>query len=202
MPPSFWAEALSTATFLINIRPTSATSFTTPFETLHGTIPPYDTLRVFGCLCYPNTLATSPNKLAPRSTKCIFLGYPARHRGYRCLDLSTRRIIISRHVTFDEHIFPYASISNTSSSSSPTPDLFDPIPIPYPPAPATNPAPAGHAAPAASQPAPGAHPAPAAQASAPTNTAAPAAPPNPPPPPHRTRATTGRLPGPPKRLNL
>jgi hypothetical protein len=129
MPPSLWAEALHTATFLINIRPTKATSLSTPYERLLGTTPPYHTLRVFGCLCYPNTLSTSPNKLSRRSTKCVFLGYPSRHKGYRCLDLATRRIIISRYVIFDKNSFPYAPANSPTPEPTSTPEIFDP-PIP------------------------------------------------------------------------
>nr|GEU99600.1 hypothetical protein [Tanacetum cinerariifolium] len=44
-------------------------------------------------------------QLEPRSTPCIFLGYPTNHRGYRCLDISSNKIIISRHVRFDEDVF-------------------------------------------------------------------------------------------------
>ncbi|GJV42362.1 ribonuclease H-like domain-containing protein [Tanacetum coccineum] len=35
----------------------------------------------------------------------------AQHRGYRCLDLSTNKIIISRHVIFDEDQFPFRSMT-------------------------------------------------------------------------------------------
>jgi hypothetical protein len=59
-------------------------------------------------LCYPNLSTTASHKLSPRSIVCVFLGYPASHRGYRCLDLSTRCIITSRHVIFDETTFPFA----------------------------------------------------------------------------------------------
>lgn len=90
LPSSFWAEALHTATYLINIRPTNSSNLTTPFFLLHGHHPRYHDLRVFGCLCYPNTSSTTPHKLAPRATRCLFLGYPSRHRGYRCLDLESR----------------------------------------------------------------------------------------------------------------
>ncbi|XP_010430737.2 PREDICTED: uncharacterized protein LOC104714976 [Camelina sativa] len=46
-------------------------------------------------------------------------GYPTNHSGYRCLDLQTKRIILSRHVIFDENSFPYqSSVSETCSSPS------------------------------------------------------------------------------------
>jgi hypothetical protein len=64
---------------------------------------------VFGCTCYPNTFSTTPHKLSPRSTRCVFLGYSSDHKGYRCLDLSTNRLIVSRHVVFDEASFPLAA---------------------------------------------------------------------------------------------
>jgi hypothetical protein len=79
----------------------------TPYTILHNKQPSYDNMRVFGCLCYPNTAATSSHKLSPRSTVCVFLGYPSMHKGYRCLDFSTQKIIISHHVVFDETIFPF-----------------------------------------------------------------------------------------------
>jgi histone deacetylase 1/2 len=107
-PSSFWAEALNTATYLINRRPCRSTGVTTPHELLLGAPPCYDELRVFGCLCYPNITSTTPHKLSPRSVACVFLGYPGDHRGYRCFDMDTRRVFTSRHV----------SSSKTSSRSS------------------------------------------------------------------------------------
>ena len=69
-------------------------------------------------MCYPNLQATSSHKLAPRSTACVFLGYPPDHKGYRCFDLTTRRIIISRHVVFDESTFPFARETHPPTTSS------------------------------------------------------------------------------------
>ena len=117
IPPPYWAEALATATYLLNRRPSSAVQNGIPFSLLYGLPPDYSHLRVFGCLCYPNMIATSRHKLAPRSTACVFLGYPSSHKGYRCLDLSTRRIIISRHIVFDESCFPFGLYSPRSYSS-------------------------------------------------------------------------------------
>jgi hypothetical protein len=106
-PLTFWAEALQTATYLLNRRPCRATGAATPHELLFGVPPSYDELRVFGCRCFPNLLATSSHKLAARSTTCVFLGYPSDHRGYRCYDVSSGRVITSCHVVFDEQVFPF-----------------------------------------------------------------------------------------------
>ncbi|GKE60317.1 ribonuclease H-like domain-containing protein, partial [Tanacetum coccineum] len=126
LPPSFWVEALHMAAYLLNLLPSSAIQNEIPCTKLFNKQPDYSRLRTFGCLCYPHI--DSPHKLAPRATPCIFLGYPAYHRGYRCLDLSTNKIILSRHVTFDELQFPYGSITPTNPPSytffDPTPSLF------------------------------------------------------------------------------
>jgi hypothetical protein len=108
LPAQYWVEGLHTTTYLLNRLPTKTIQAICPYVALFGTIPSCDHLRVFGCACYPNITATAPHKLAPRSTKCVFLGYSSNHKGYRCLDLSTNRIIISRHVTFDEADFPFS----------------------------------------------------------------------------------------------
>ncbi|GJW49721.1 putative RNA-directed DNA polymerase [Tanacetum coccineum] len=49
-----------------------------------------------------------------RSTLCVFLGYSPSHHGYRCLDISTERLYIARHVCFNEAPFPF-DIPNTTS---------------------------------------------------------------------------------------
>jgi len=108
MPPQYWVEALSTATVLLNILPTKTLEFFTSHLALFGKPATYDHLRVFGCKCYPNISATAVHKLAPRSVLCVFLGYSAHHKGYRCLDLSSNRVITSRHVIFDETAFSFA----------------------------------------------------------------------------------------------
>ena len=129
------------AAYLLNLLPSSAIQNEIPCTKLFNKQPDYSRLRTFGCLCYPHL--DSPHKLAPRATPCIFLGYPAYHRGYRCLDLSTNKIILSRHVTFDELQFPYGSITPSNPPSytflDPTPSSIMPHiiynPAPHQPAP-------------------------------------------------------------------
>jgi len=98
MPPSYWVEGMHIATHLLNILPTKTLVSSTPHLALFGVPPSYDHLRVFGCACYPNLSSTAAHKLAQRSTLCVFLDYSAHHKGYRCLDLQSNRVIISRHV--------------------------------------------------------------------------------------------------------
>jgi histone deacetylase 1/2 len=228
MPASYWAEALSAATHLINLRPSQSIDFCVPYERLYRSPADYSTLRVFGCLCYPNLSATAPHKLSPRSTACVFLGYPSSHRGYRCLDMATRRVITSRHVVFDECTFPFAaSLPTPPTSPSDSLDFLldlaatDSLPSVLPPAPraVTSPGAAPLAAPnspvtrepasadfppAASSPA--ASPTPVAPTPDPSTTAAPAATPPPPPAdnthPMTTRAKRGIHVPPRERLNL
>lgn len=66
----------------------------------------YTHLCVFSCLCYKHL--SSRHKLAPHFTSCIFIGYP---REFCYLNLKTKKILHSHHVTFDENISPYASMT-------------------------------------------------------------------------------------------
>jgi hypothetical protein len=108
MPTCYWVEGLHTTTYLLNRLPCKVINISCPYVTLYGVTPSYKHLRVFSCVCYPNLSAQAAHKLAPRSTRCVFLGYSADHKGYRRLDLSTNNIVVvSRHVVFDEAVFPF-----------------------------------------------------------------------------------------------
>ena len=119
LPACFWAESLHTSRYLLNRLPSATCPAPRPHHALFGTPPRDDHLRVFGCACYTNTTATAPHKLAPRSTLCVFLGYSPDHKGYRCYDLTSDRVLISRHVVFDKSVFPFSTTDATNS----TPEL-------------------------------------------------------------------------------
>ena len=91
---SFWHHALQMETYLLNIHPHKTLHIQPPTQLLYHSDLTYTQLRVFGCLCYP--LFPSPNihKLQPRSTPCVYLGYPPNHRAYKSFDLSNRKILI------------------------------------------------------------------------------------------------------------
>lgn len=89
--------------------PSRTTTGTSPFEHPLKRKPDLSFLLVFGCQCYPHLRPYNAHKLDFRSTPCVFLGYSTSHHGYRCLDPSSDRIYIARHVRFNEHNFPFNS---------------------------------------------------------------------------------------------
>ncbi|GJZ51419.1 retrotransposon protein, putative, ty1-copia subclass [Tanacetum coccineum] len=83
LPKSFfWDYALETAASILNMVPTKKVE-KTPCEVWHGQAPKLSYLKIWGCeaLVKRDTL-TKPDKLEPRSIKCIFIGYPKETMGY------------------------------------------------------------------------------------------------------------------------
>lgn len=83
----------------------------------------YDILKVFECRCFPWLVPYTQNKLQQKSKACVFLGYSLNHQGYKCLDLSTRRIYVSRHVLFDDDCFPFKGLTSSSENVTPSGNL-------------------------------------------------------------------------------
>lgn len=50
----------------------------------------------------------------PKSVKCVFIGYDNNYKGYRCLDMASGKVYISRNVSFDELTFPYQELRSPS----------------------------------------------------------------------------------------
>jgi hypothetical protein len=110
MPLKYWDEAFSTAVHLINRLPSRVINSQTPMEHLFGSTGDYSLLRIFCCACWPNLRPYNNHKLQFCSKQCVFVGYSSSHKGYKCLDISSGRLYISRDVVFDETVFPFASL--------------------------------------------------------------------------------------------
>ena len=103
LPNGFWAEALATAIHLINRSPNKTLDYKVSEEVWSGKPPSYKHLRVFGCEAYCHVPKEFRDKLAPKSKKCIFLGYGAPgEMGFRLWDPEARKIIRSNDVFFNE----------------------------------------------------------------------------------------------------
>lgn len=75
LPTYFLGEALLNAIFLINKLPTKLLSWKTPFEMLYHKQPNYNVIKIFGCLAFSTDVKPHKDKLAPRATACVFLGF-------------------------------------------------------------------------------------------------------------------------------
>ncbi|KAI3514490.1 hypothetical protein L1887_12931 [Cichorium endivia] len=118
IPASYWVDAFSSATYIINRLPTKVLDDHSPFELLYSKQPTYTNLRAFGCLVYPYLRNYSSHKLAPRSLPCVFIGYNNQYKGYKCLDPASSRIYITRHARFDESTFPFSTTATPASIST------------------------------------------------------------------------------------
>uniref|UniRef100_A0A2N9EUA1 phosphoenolpyruvate carboxykinase (ATP) n=1 Tax=Fagus sylvatica TaxID=28930 RepID=A0A2N9EUA1_FAGSY len=82
VPKSFWADAVLTATYLLNRMPSRVLKGKSPFEILFADKSPFSVpLKVFGCVSFVHNLNPSRDKLDPRAHKCIFLGYSRTQKG-------------------------------------------------------------------------------------------------------------------------
>uniref|UniRef100_A0A2N9GWX8 Integrase catalytic domain-containing protein n=1 Tax=Fagus sylvatica TaxID=28930 RepID=A0A2N9GWX8_FAGSY len=83
LPMSHWHYAVSTAAHVINRLPTPNLSSKSPWEVLFHTSPDLTHLRAFGCQCFPLLTPYTAHKLYPKTTPCVFLGYPTTSKGLK-----------------------------------------------------------------------------------------------------------------------
>ena len=69
------------------------------------------------------------------SVPSVFLGYPFGVKGYKLLNLFTKKIFISKDVIFHETLFPFVSdpYSSSSHSNIPLRHLFPSVASPHDP---------------------------------------------------------------------
>ncbi|KAJ3708372.1 hypothetical protein LUZ61_012077 [Rhynchospora tenuis] len=119
IPLTLWDEVFSSIVYLINRLPPSNSTDLSPYELLFQRSPNYLELRVLGSLCFPFTRPYNQHKLQPRSVACVFIGYAMSQKGYKCYHPSTGRIFVSRHVIFNEQVFPFRDSQEHSTITTP-----------------------------------------------------------------------------------
>jgi len=107
LPQQFWEDVFLTATYIINRLPTPILNQKSSYEIVYRHTPDYHFLEVFGCACWLYLRPYNKHKIIFKSKNCIFIGYSLDHHGYKCLDLVTGKVYVSRHLIFYENHFPY-----------------------------------------------------------------------------------------------
>ena len=82
-------------------------------EAWSGRKPVVDHFRIFGCIAYAHILDKKRSKLDDKGEKCIFLGVSDQSKAYKLYNPTTKKIIISRDVVFDEERFWENNIDET-----------------------------------------------------------------------------------------
>ena len=108
----FWEFAIDTAVHTYNRTPQRSIQWRTPHELwTDGHVPDVSYFRVFGSKAYVHTPEDKRKKLDPRSIEMTLVGYEPGSKGYRLWNSSTRSLVLSRDVTFDETSFPYKELT-------------------------------------------------------------------------------------------
>lgn len=102
VPNWLWGEAVRHATYLINRVSTISLQGETPYERLRKKKPNLSHLRIFGCVSFVRTNTVGRKKLDDRSKVLVHLGTEPGSKAYRLLDPTTKRVVVSRDVVFDE----------------------------------------------------------------------------------------------------
>lgn len=127
LPIEFWGECILAAGYLINRTPSSILGGLTPYEKIHGKLPTYDHIKVFGSLCYAHNQETKGDKFSPRGRRCVFMGYPYGKKGLRLFDLEKQEFWVSRDVVFFEDQFPYVNLKRDEETATTTPVVWESI---------------------------------------------------------------------------
>ena len=114
LPKSFWAEALANAIAVKNRIPRDDGK--SAYEALTGTKPHIERFKPFGCLSIVHLHESKRRKLDAKTISCVLLR-TLDHKTYRMLNMTTQKIVIARHVTFDETKFPARARRNEDNES-------------------------------------------------------------------------------------
>ncbi|CAI7898848.1 unnamed protein product [Closterium sp. NIES-54] len=140
-PHFLWPFVVRYAAHQLNLWPSVSLPKTSPTLRWTGKVGDASVFRVWGSRAFVRD--TSAGKLSARAIPCVFLGFVLGAPGWQFYHPTSRRVLPSLEVTFDEsdpfyRLFPYRS------APLPPPPLFlAPSPPPVDPLPPQGPAPSG-----------------------------------------------------------
>ncbi|CAI7919629.1 unnamed protein product [Closterium sp. NIES-54] len=109
-PHFLWPFAVQYAAHQINLQPRVSLPETTPTLRWTGKVGDASVFRVLGSRAFVRD--ASADKLNSRAVPCVFLGFPPDAPGWQFYHPTSRRVLSSQNVTFDESVsyyrlFPY-----------------------------------------------------------------------------------------------
>ncbi|CAI7893469.1 unnamed protein product [Closterium sp. NIES-54] len=138
-PQFLWPFAVQYAAHQLNLQPRVSLPETSPTLRWTGKVGDASAFRVWGSRAFVRDL--SADKLSPGAVPCVFLGFPPDASGWQFYHPTSRRVLSSQDVTFDESV-PYYRLFPYRTAPLPPPPLFlAPGPPPVDPLPPQGPAP-------------------------------------------------------------
>ncbi|CAI7839833.1 unnamed protein product [Closterium sp. NIES-54] len=132
-PHFLWRFAVQYAAHQLNLQPRVSLPETSPTLLWTGKVGDASAFRVWGSRAFVRDL--SADKLSPRATSCVFLGFPPDTPGWQFYHPTSRRVLSSQDVTFDE--------SGPAPSGVSQVDAVEPVEVAVDSGAATGAAPAG-----------------------------------------------------------
>ncbi|CAI7856446.1 unnamed protein product [Closterium sp. NIES-53] len=141
-PHFLWPFAVQYAAHQINLQPRVSLLETTPTLRWTGKVGDASAFRVWGSRAFVRD--TSADKLSSRAIPCVFLGFPTDAPGWQFYHPTSRRVLSSQDVKFDESVSYYRLFPYRAASLPPPQPLFlVPDTPPVDPLPPEGPAPSG-----------------------------------------------------------
>ncbi|CAI7863656.1 unnamed protein product [Closterium sp. NIES-54] len=103
-PHFLWPFAVQYAAHQLNLQPRVSLPETSPTLRWTGKVGDVSAFWVWGSRAFVRDLPA--DKLSPRALPCVFLGFPLDAPGWQFYHPTSRRVLSSQDVTFDESVLP------------------------------------------------------------------------------------------------
>ncbi|CAI7803618.1 unnamed protein product [Closterium sp. NIES-54] len=121
-PHFLWPFAVQYAAHQINLQPRVSLPETTPTLRWTGKVGDVSAFCVCGSQAFVRD--TTTDKLSSRAVPCVFLGFPPDAPGWQFYHPTSRRVLSSQDVTFDESVSYYRLFPYRTASPPPPPLLL------------------------------------------------------------------------------
>ncbi|GJX53947.1 ribonuclease H-like domain-containing protein [Tanacetum coccineum] len=113
LPNTFWAEAVSTACYVLNRVLVTKPQNKTPYELITGKLPIISYIRPFGCHVTILNTIDHLGKFEEKADEGFLVGYSLSSKAFRVYNLATKRVEENLHIKFLENKPNVAGIGPT-----------------------------------------------------------------------------------------